>query len=474
MDERNIALRSGKSMFSRNGSKRPGAPDGRHIWWMTVLIVFGTGLTACHGGGYKWSPLTSAPAEPPAYPIKISGNRRYFVDRKGAPFLVHGDAAWSLISGLTKPEADAYLEDRRRKGFNAVIVNLIEHKFKGPKNRDGEPPFTVPGDFAKPNEKYFAHADWVIRKAGEKGILVILAPCYLGSKGGDEGWYDEMLANGVEKSGRYGSYVASRYKNFDNIAWLLSGDRNPEQAMPHLEAMAEAIREADGRHLRTAELDRGVSTRDVFSGDAWVDFNATYTDGLVYARALRDYNRTPIMPTILLESYYEGEHGSTAQWIRRQAYWALLNGAAGQVMGNRPTWLFDPGWQTALNSSGSQSMVHLKTLFLSRPWYKIVPDSGMVSDGVGEPGGYDYVAAARAADGTAAIVYLPTARTIKVNLSRISGSQAKAFWFDPRTGQVAAAGVFDTKRPVQFLPPDDGDWVLLLDRVAKSASADSH
>ena len=36
------------------------------------------------------------------------------------------------------------------------------------------------------------------------------------------------------------------------------------------------------------------------------------------------------------------------------------------------------------------------------------------------------------------MVYVPTAgkaRTIKVNLTKISGSQAKAWWFNPSTGR---------------------------------------
>ncbi len=106
------------------------------------------------------------------------------------------------ISGLTSEEAEKYLEDRRSKGFNWVIVNLIEHQFRGPVDRYGQNPFTVSGDFSTPNEKYFAHADWVIRKAAEKGIQVFLAPVYLGYIGTNEGWVKEVLANGPrEKPG---------------------------------------------------------------------------------------------------------------------------------------------------------------------------------------------------------------------------------------------------------------------------------
>jgi hypothetical protein len=42
-------------------------------------------------------------------------------------------------------------------------------------------------DWSVPNEKYFAHADWVIRKAAENGIAVLLVPAYLGYMGLDEG-----------------------------------------------------------------------------------------------------------------------------------------------------------------------------------------------------------------------------------------------------------------------------------------------
>ena len=100
------------------------------------------------------------------YPLRVGPDHRHLVEQSGAPFLVQGDAAWSLISGLTKEEAEVYLEGRRREGYNAIIVNLIEHHFRGPVNRYGQGPFTAPGDFSTPNEKYFEHADWVIRKEG--------------------------------------------------------------------------------------------------------------------------------------------------------------------------------------------------------------------------------------------------------------------------------------------------------------------
>jgi hypothetical protein len=49
--------------------------------------------------------------------------RRRLLDTDGRPFLVQGDTAWSLIANLDYADAIRYLDDRRAKGFNAIIVN---------------------------------------------------------------------------------------------------------------------------------------------------------------------------------------------------------------------------------------------------------------------------------------------------------------------------------------------------------------
>ena len=175
------------------------------------------------------------------YPVKVGPDHRHLVDQSGAPYLVQGDAPWSLISGLTREEEELYLEKRRSQGFNSIIVNLIEHKFRGPVDRYGEGPFTTPGDFSTPNEKYFEHADWVIKKAEEKGFQVLLAPIYLGYIGTDEGWIEEALKNGPEKCRAWGRYVGKRYRDFDNLVWMIGGDRNPGKAREDVDAIVAGI-----------------------------------------------------------------------------------------------------------------------------------------------------------------------------------------------------------------------------------------
>jgi hypothetical protein len=158
-------------------------------------------------------------------PVKLSLNGRYLVDQNGAPFFLHGDTAWSLLVALNQEESERYLEDRRQRGFTAIIVNLIEHKFTAhpPNNRNGDGPFLTSGDFSTPNEAYFRHADWVIKKAEEKGLLVFLFPCYLGYGGGNEGFWKELNANEARKSRDYGRFLGTRYRRFTNIIWVHGG-----------------------------------------------------------------------------------------------------------------------------------------------------------------------------------------------------------------------------------------------------------
>jgi hypothetical protein len=223
-----------------------------------------------------------------------------------------------------------------------------------------------------------------------------------------------------------------------------------------------------------------------------LDVNNTYTYGIVHRRLLADYNRRPVLPFFLIESTYEGEHNASAVQIRRQAYWALLCGACGQVFGNLPLWCFgapgvviggtqfyhnEPciqdvvraGWQAALDGTGSRDVARVKALFGSRPWYDLVPDQEhvVITAGLGEFRGLDYLAAAKTYDGGTAIAYMPTARTVTVDLTKMCGDAARAWWFDPRTGEAHPAGVFPLSGSRDFTPPGDGDWALVLDDAGR-------
>jgi hypothetical protein len=402
-------------------------------------------------------------------PFRVSENHRYLVDSHGNPFLLQGDAAWSLIANTTNEEAKVYLQNRRSKGFSAILVNLIEHKFakNAPRDLYGEAPFLGASDLSAPNEKYFEHADWVIREAAKNGLVVLLAPVYLGYTGLDEGFYDEVMANGPEKCHAYGRFLGKRYASFDNMIWVMGGDRDPGPARENVDMVAYGIRESDRRHLMTAHCHSESSPIEQYPG-SWLQVSSSYAYEIVHQRLTWDYERKPVMPLFLIESVYEGEHNSSEVQVRRQAYWSVLCGEFGHVMGNLPIWSFSPGWQAAMDLPGSEAMRHWGQLFRSLRWYDLVPDSEhrIVTAGIGEFWGNDYLSAAATADGNEMVAYMPTSRTVTVNMSALAKGQAKAWWFEPRTGKSSTVGDFEAAGSRQFTPPSEGDWVLVLENAS--------
>jgi len=61
----------------------------------------------------------------------------------------------------------------------------------------------------------------VIRQAGERGILVVLNPCYRGA--GRDGGGARISANGRTKCRQLGQFVDQRCRDFPNIIWQATG-----------------------------------------------------------------------------------------------------------------------------------------------------------------------------------------------------------------------------------------------------------
>lgn len=421
--------------------------------------------------------FVKGPSDRTAFPLRIAPSGRYLIDAEGKPFLVRGDSPWSLLVEPTEEEVDAYLSDRRARGFNTLLVNLIEHRFstKAPANIYGDRPFLRRGDFSSPNESYFRHVDRVLLKARDMGFLLLLAPAYLGAGGGDEGWYRHLLAASDEDLRQYGRFVAGRYRELGNIVWVAGGDFNPPVKEKTL-AIVEGIRRADPSALHTAHADRETDPADFWDGP-WLDINTVYTYGSVCSKALGQYAQKRAIPLILLESRYEHEHGTTEERLRAQAYGALLCGAAGHVFGNNPIWHFGgPGlfdapveWREALGSRGAQSMAHLANLFSSLPWPQLIPNSpdGILENSSGSD--TDGPAVATTADKSTSVIYLPVAQSVGVDLGKLAGPRIRARWFDPSSGEYIPVGQerLEAQRVHTFTPRARNaagyrDWILIL------------
>jgi chitodextrinase len=452
-----------------------------------TAVRAGTHRIRATQNGTSWAlqlvAFKSAGSSPPAYPLKVGPTGRYLVDQNDAPVLLTGDSPQALMVNLSEADADAFFADRQAAGFNAVWINLLCGPYTGGRvddsTYDGIVPFTTPDDLATPNEAYFARIDDMLTLAAQHQLTVLLDPAETGS------FLSVLAANGVAKSRDYGRYLGTRYRGFDNIVWMSGNDF---QSWPTagddavVQAVVAGIQDTDDRHIHTVELDYPVSgSLDDASWGPLIQLNASYTYYPTYAQVLADYDRPNAIPTFLVEANYEFEHNvndeGTPQILRRQEYWSLLSGAAGQFYGNHYTWPFIGGWQEHLDTPASMQMAHVTSLLASRPWYNLIPDQahtvvtagyGTFSEG-GALGDNDYLTAARTPDGALVMAFMPTIRTITVDMSTL-GAPAYASWYDPTTGtSIPVAGSpFPNGGSRDFTPPGpngdgDGDWVLVLE-----------
>lgn len=467
----------------------------------------------------------------PTYPVQMGPTGRYLVDQSGIPFLIVGESPQAMIGNLSETEAELFFANRQSYGFNTVWINLLCSTGTGCRpdgsTFDGILPFPLEStlwrwfnslpltvksnvwwgfnllpefltrrvlaylpepspDFSAPNEAYFARADRILQLAAQYGFLVILDPAETIS------WLDAMRSNGVAKCRTYGQFLGKRYARFDNILWMHGNDF---QSWPNLiddvpvQAIAQGIQDVDTRHIHTVLLNFQQSSS--LDNPRWVpliQLNARYTyvptavgiaAGLkpLYEAVLTDYNRTNFLPTFLAEAGYEFERNSAhyapgvPRVLRLQEYWSILSGATGHLYGNKYTWQFSGGWKEQLDTPGAVQMAYVVALFESRAWYDLVPDQEhtVVTAGFGNFGSDTYATSARTSDGKLVMAYVPSARTLEVDMSKLSGP-VTGRWYDPTVGTFTdiPASPFTNSGSRNFTTPGDNadgdeDWVLVLE-----------
>jgi hypothetical protein len=427
--------------------------------------------------------------------LRISDNRRYLIFEDGTPFFYLGDTGWELFHRLNKEETEKYLENRRAKGFTVIqAVALAELDGLNTPNAEGNKPL-FDNDPLKPNEAYFAHADWVIKKAAEKGIYIGLLPTW-GDKV-DKRWGKGPIIFNKENAFKYGQWIGNRYKDYPNIIWINGGDRDGGgENTPVWNAIGEGIKSVDKNHLMTFHPWGEHSSSEWFHESNWLDFNMCQTGHgqrsyAIYKRIIvRDYDLKPVRPCFDGEPRYEdhpvGWNPDVLGWfndedIRQALYWNLFSGSFGHTYGCHPIWqMLAPGrepvglarhnWYDVLDLPGAFDLAHARRLLESRPFLSRVPDQSLiVSSYYPET---DYVVATRG-DGYA-LVYFPTGWSAEIILDKIGAESLNTWWFDPRKGEAKMIETVPGTGTRKFTPPTNGrgnDWILVLDDASKNFKA---
>jgi hypothetical protein len=424
--------------------------------------------------------------------LVVSENNRFLVFEDGTPFFYLGDTGWELFHRLNKEDTEKYLENRRAKGFTVIqAVVLAELDGLTTPNMEGNLPLTD-NDPLKPNEAYFAHVDWVIRKAADKGLFIGLLPTW-GDKV-DKKWGVGPVIFNKDKAYKYGQWIGNRYKDFPNIIWINGGDRDGGgDNYPVWTALAEGIKSVDHNHLMTYHPFGEHSSSEWFLNSNWLDFNMCQTGHgqrsyAIYKRLIiRDYNLQPVKPCFDGEPRYEdhpvGWNPGVLGWfndadIRQALYWNLFSGSFGHTYGCHAIWqMLTPErepvgqarhtWYDDLDLPGAWDLIHARRLIESRPFLSRIPDQSLIA-----PSYYpetDYVVATRG-DGYA-FIYFPTGWAADIIPDKIGAESVTASWYNPRNGQLKFIGTFPGKGKRTFTPPSGGrgnDWILVLDDASEN------
>lgn len=411
--------------------------------------------------------------------IKISENHRFFSTADGKPFFWLGDTGWLLFTKLNREETDAYLEDRRQKGFNVIQVMLVHDVAKA---------VNVYGDsalhqqnVATPAENYWKHVDYVVDKAAEKGMYMAMVPVW-----GTNVKEGKVIA---EQAKVYCDFLTARYRHKPNIIWLNGGDIKGTDSIRVWQTIGNTLRAGDPDHLITFHPRGRSRSAEWFHHEPWLDFNMFQSGHKDYAQDSitgednwkhmeADYALQPVKPSFDAEPSYEdiphGLHDTLLpRWndrdVRRYAWWSVLAGGCGFTYGHNSVMQFYNGsgdgnfgvkqhWRDALQAPGALQMVHLKNLILSKPYYERIPDQSMIAD-QGER--YDHIVASRGA--SYAFIYNYAGRSMQIHMGKIAGEEVKAVWFDPRNGQYIKPENIPNKGTITFNPPTKEDWVLVLE-----------
>lgn len=444
------------------------------------------------------------PAQAPQPPsligeIEVAPGGRYLQYADGRPFFWLGDTAWLMFKRLTREEAEAYLEDRRSKGFN-VIQAMVLHSaddvnaYGAAALVDDDPgrPRTTPGaDLTKEGEyDFWDHVDWIVDKAAEKDLYVGMVAAW-----GSNVRSGKLDEDNVET---YTRFLVERYGGRPNIVWITGGDTRGDRETAVWQRMGALFHELDSDSLVTFHPFGRTQSSTWFHQEPWLDFNMFQSGHRRYDQddtpepkgednwryVAEDRAKQPPKPTIDGEPSYEGipqglHDPAEPYWTdadaRRYAWWSVFAGAAGHTYGHSAVMQMhkpDHGegaygvretWEEAIDAPGAEQVQHLKSLMLSRSYFDRIPDQSLIAGENGDR--YDRVIATRGPN--YAYLYTYSGRPFSVRLGGLPSAKVRASWYDPRTGSSQDVGEFDNVGERSFDPPGEpipgNDWVLVLE-----------
>ncbi len=370
------------------------------------------------------------------FPLSISADSRYLQQSNGTPFLICADSTWSIAVNIPLADINTFLTTITGQGFNAVMMNVIEHYFtivKPPKERSGLLPFTKrldgntftgspngttgsngtqgqftaddysninnqAADWTFPNTSYWQAVETILNACLSHNVVVFAWVSYLGFQAGEQGWLREMVVldsiigsggfagqpwadNTKSKLWNYGAWLADRWKTYPNIIWVIGGDYGSgsqpltTQQQNAVNSVMSGMKSVSGQAstLFTAHWNKPSLSTDTSLSAGSFDLNLAYCDEAVAETTRSGYAHSPTTPAFLGEYNYEaGLFGGSAPY-RKYLYWGFLGGISGGFFGHEQLWRFDPTYASFMNTQGTLDASRQFNFWKSKPWWRLKP-----------------------------------------------------------------------------------------------------
>jgi hypothetical protein len=421
-------------------------------------------------------------------PVGVAPSRRHLAHADGTPFLWLADTAWSGPMMATDEEWAHYLRERLRQGFTAVQWMASESLVSPAGNREGERMIQGHERIAV-NAAFFQRLDRMHAAINAAGLLS--APVLLWAA---EWSSEEINARNPgytlpeDQAALLARYMVARWGG-GQVVWILNGDGDYRGAKAaRWQRIGRAVF-GEGPRAPTMLHPNGMNIPiDEFVGEGWLDiitYQSGHGDDAATLRWLTSgppsevWRREPPRPLLNLEPPYEDHIAYQSKQrfdehrVRRALYWSMLNApTAGVTYGGHGVWGWDDGsgppeahpgtgtpkpWREALGLPGAEQIRHLAACFQGVAWWLLRPSPELLAEQPGDGAAERFIAAAITEPGDAAVIYTPVPQPIVLR----DGRWQETRWLDPRSGRQLPAAP-QGEGTASFVPPGDGDWVLLL------------
>lgn len=477
------------------------------------LRVGATGVTpvAAYANGQLVWPLTSGPTDPTTpitlettplggynFPITVANDNRTLRDSTGRQFYGVFDTGWNTISRMTRAQFSAYAAQRAAQGYTGILLSVLDFSRTATTVATGNTPFLATGIdavlsqpriVAGGDNDHWDHLEWCVDQLRQNGLVAVLVPAWYDA--GGYGWRG-VVGKSVADAESYGQFLASRVGDRTNVWWLMGGDNAPTntttntQNVPdglpkndvtaHTNAMANAIKaNSSVPQLMSYHTYRLDEAWNYFSGQSWYDLHAAYSQTQTHLRTIPELNRSTIKPVFLVEAYYDDRATApgnspflTRAELRAQSYWSHLTGGVATANGHEAVWRGNAsGTMAGITAASAADMT-----ILSRLLHTFEAETFVSSSQNGQPalitsgGGSGATLAVSAWSDNVALAYVPTSRSVTVNLSLLQGSVDVA-WMNPTTGAVVAVATGTQASTLSpSFPAGWTDAVLIVQRTS--------